>query len=199
LVDNSLNKNHLSLLKRNVVFESFDYRHLKELQYLYGVSKYQKNQLIEAANCIPKEIHFVIYGGIKRALQKSKKKDYIFDITEPNNLDCFFFEWSSKMPSSADLISLENETVLISIALMDWDKFLNKHPKLRQVFLDYLFLKYQCIEKRISMKLLTYKSKDRYQLLINEFPKLNLTLTKKEMAAYIGVSPETISRLLIHR
>ena len=49
------------------------------------------------------------------------------------------------------------------------------------------------------MKLLTYKSKDRYQLLINEFPKLNLTLTKKEMAAYIGVSPETISRLLIHR
>ena len=182
-----------------MVFESFDYRHLKELQYLYGVSKYQKNQLIEAANCIPKEIHFVIYGGIKRALQKSKKKDYIFDITEPNNLDCFFFEWSSKMPSSADLISLENETVLISIALMDWDKFLNKHPKLRQVFLDYLFLKYQCIEKRISMKLLTYKSKDRYQLLINEFPKLNLTLTKKEMAAYIGVSPETISRLLIHR
>jgi CRP-like cAMP-binding protein len=103
------------------------------------------------------------------------------------------------MPSSVDLISLENETVLISIALMDWEKFLNKHPKLRQIFFDYLFLKYQCIEKRIFMKLLTYKSKDRYQLLINEFPKLNLTLTKKEMAAYIGVSPETISRLLIHR
>ena len=198
-MNNSLNKNHLSLLKRNVIFEGFDNRHLNELQYLYGVSKYQKNQLIEAANCIPKEIHFVINGGIKRALQKSKKKDYIFDVTEPNNLDCFFFEWSSKMPSSADLISLENETVLISIALMDWDKFLNKHPKLRQIFLDYLFLKYQCIEKRISMKLLTFKSKDRYQSLINEFPKLNLTLTKKEMAAYIGVSPETISRLLIHR
>ena len=87
---------------------------------------------------------------------------------------------------------------MISIALVDWDHFLYKHPKLRQKFLDYLFLKYQCIEKRISMQLLTFKSKDRYQLLINESPELNLTLTRKEMAAYIGVSPETISRLLIH-
>jgi len=95
-MNNSLNKNHLSLLKRNVIFEGFDYRYLKELQYLYGVSKYQKNQLIEAANCIPKEIHFVIYGGIKRALQKSKKKDYIFDVTEPNNLDCFFLNGHQK-------------------------------------------------------------------------------------------------------
>jgi len=42
------------------------------------------------------------------------------------------------MPSSADLISLENETVLISIAMMDWDKFLNKHPKLRQIFFRLL-------------------------------------------------------------
>ena len=197
-MNNLLNANHLSLLKRNVIFEGFNYKHLNELQYLYRVSNYQKNQLIEAANCIPKEIHFIICGGLKRALQKSKKRDYIFDIAEPNNLDCFFFEWSSKMPSSTDLISLENETFLISIALVDWDHFLYKHPKLRQKFLDYLFLKYQCIEKRISMQLLTFKSKDRYQLLINESPELNLTLTRKEMAAYIGVSPETISRLLIH-
>lgn len=102
------------------------------------------------------------------------------------------------MPSSADLISIENETFVISIALVDWDQFLYKHPKLRQKFIDYLFLKYQSIEKRISMQLLSFKSNDRYRLAINEFPELNWSLTKKEMAAYIGVSPETISRLFIH-
>ena len=197
-MNSSLNESHLSLLKRNVVFDGFNYKHLKELQHIYRVSKYQKNQLIEAVNSTPKEIHFIICGGIKRALQKSKRRDYIFEVTQPNNLDCFFIEWSSKMPSSADLISIENETFVISIALVDWDQFLYKHPKLRQKFMDYLFLKYQSIERRISMQLLSFKSNDRYRLAINEFPELNWTLTKKEMAAYIGVSPETVSRLFIH-
>jgi CRP-like cAMP-binding protein len=196
-VNNLPNEYPLSLLKKNVMFKGFNYENLEDLQHIYRINQYKKNQLIESANSISKEIHFIICGGIKRALQKSDKRDYIFEVTQSNNLDCFFIEWSSKMPSSTDLISTENKTCVVSIALADWDQFLYKHPKLRQKFIDYLFLKYQIIEKRISMQLLSFNSNDRYRLAENEFSGLNRALTKKEKGAYIGVAPETISRLCI--
>lgn len=179
-----------------MVFDNLSDVHLEELSDLFRVNEYKKNQTIEAAHLIPKEVHFIISGGIKRVLKKSETREQIFEISYPDGLDCFYIEWLAKAPSSADLVATCNDTLVISIALTDWERFLSKHTLLRERFMDYLFLKYQNMEIRLTTKLLFLTSKERYQSAIKGSPKLNWELTKKEMGAYIGVAPETISRLL---
>ena len=179
-----------------MVFDNLSDANLEELRDLFRVNEYKKNQIIEAAHSTPKEVHFIISGGIKRALKKSKTRDHIFEISYPNNLDCFYIEWLSKAPSSADLVSISNDTLVISFSLTDWEKFLSKHPQLREKFIDYLFSKYQKIETRLTSQLLSMSSEERYHSAIKDSPKLNWELTKKEIGAYIGVAPETMSRML---
>ena len=179
-----------------MVFYNFSDEHLEELRNLYRVNEFKKNQIIESAHSTPKDVHFIISGGIKRVLKKSKTRDHIFEISYPNSLDCFYIEWLSKAPSSADLVSISNETLVISFSLTDWEKFLSKYPQLREKFIDYLLSKYQKIETRLTSQLLSLSSEQRYYSAIKDSPKLNWELTKKEIGAYIGVAPETISRLL---
>lgn len=189
-------ENHIPLLKRNVVFDNLSDAHLEELRDLFRVNEYKKNQIIESAYSMPKEVHFIISGGIKRALKKSKTREHIFEISYPNSLDCFYIEWLSKAPSSADLTSISNDTLVMSAPLADWGQFLSRHPQLRENFMVYLFAKYQKIETRLTTQLLSMSSEERYRSAIQDFPKLKWELSKKEIGAFIGVAPETISRLL---
>ncbi|QWE18648.1 Crp/Fnr family transcriptional regulator [Polynucleobacter corsicus] len=179
-----------------MVFDKFSDEHLEELRDLYRVNEFKKNQIIESAHSTPKDVHFIISGGIKRVLKKSKTREHIFEISYPDSLDCFYIEWLSKVSSSTNLASISNDTLVISISLADWEQILSKHPQLREKFIAYLFAKHQKIENRLITQLLSISSEERYHTAIKDFPKLKWELTKKEIGAYIGVAPETISRLL---
>jgi CRP-like cAMP-binding protein len=181
-----------------MVFDNLHDVSLEELRDLYRVNEFKKNEIIESAHSTPQFVHFIISGGIKRVLKKSKTREHIFEISYPNSLDCFYIEWLSKVPSSTDLVSISHDTLVVSFSLADWEQFLSKRPQLRQRFIEYLFLKYQKIETRLTTQLLSLSSEERYLSAIKDSPKLNWELTKKEIGAYIGVAPETISRLLSH-
>jgi len=49
-------------------------------------------------------------------------------------------------------------------------------------------------QKRI-LSLLTNQAKERYELLLKQFPQLVQRLPKGQLAAYLGVTRETLSRL----
>ena len=192
----ALNKNHIPLLSRNVVFFNSNEECLIDLHHPYKLRKFHKNQIIESTSAASKEVHFIISGGIKRTLKKSKTREHIFDVSYSNSVDCFYIEWLSKVPSNSDLVSISNDTLIISFLLTDWDQFLLKHPSLREKFIDHLFFKYQKMESRLTKQLLCSTSKERYRSALQDSPELNWELTKKEIGAFIGVAPETISRLL---
>lgn len=102
----------------------------------------------------------------------------------------------SDMKSSTNFVATDNETLAISFPLVNWELFLRKHSELREKFLDYLLLKYHQMETRLTSQLLSLNSEERYRSVITDSPKLNWSLSKKELGEYIGVAPETISRLL---
>lgn len=189
-------ESHISLLKRNMVFDNLGEACLEELRDLYRVNEYKKNEIIESVHSTPKDVHFIISGGIKRVLKKSKTREHIFDISYPDSLDCFYIEWLSNVSSSTNLASISNDTLVISFSLADWEQILFRHPQLREKFIAYLFAKHQKIETRLITQLLSISSEERYHNALKDFPKLKWELTKKEIGAYIGVAPETISRLL---
>lgn len=92
-----------------------------------------------------------------------------------------------------DVICLE-QTELISISFDDREKLCSAIPKMEHFFrkkANDSFIKQQ-------KRLLTYMANDateRFNLLLKEYPDLIQRVSKRKLAAYLGVSRETLSRL----
>lgn len=191
-----LTEDHILLLRKNVIFRNFDFKKLCEIQKDSCVTVYKKGALIEASSSLPKSIHFVISGGIKRSLIKSSRREFIFDISVENHFDGFYMEWISGLPTNSNIYAIFNNTKVVSIPLEFWESFLNKHSDLKNRHTEYIFNKYQAATVRLSSHLMNRSGSSSYRQIMEQAPKLLELLTKKELGAYIGVAPETISRLL---
>jgi CRP-like cAMP-binding protein len=92
-----------------------------------------------------------------------------------------------------DIVCLE-QTELISISFQEREKLCLAIPKMEHFFrkkANDSFVKQQ-------KRLLTYMSNDateRFNLLLKEYPDLIQRISKRKLAAYLGVSRETLSRL----
>ncbi|NOU20090.1 MAG: Crp/Fnr family transcriptional regulator [Bacteroidales bacterium] len=92
-----------------------------------------------------------------------------------------------------DIICLEH-TELFSISFEDREKLCSDIPKMGDFFRKKINESYVKQQKR----LLTYMTKDateRFNILRNDYPELFQRVSKKLLAAYLGVSRETLSRL----
>lgn len=92
-----------------------------------------------------------------------------------------------------DIVCLE-QTELISISFAEREKLCLAIPKMEHFFrkkANDSFVKQQ-------KRLLTYMTNDateRFNLLLKEYPDLIQRISKRKLAAYLGVSRETLSRL----
>lgn len=92
-----------------------------------------------------------------------------------------------------DIVCLE-QTELISISFEEREKLCLTIPKMEHFFrkkANDSFVKQQ-------KRLLTYMTNDateRFNLLLKEYPDLIQRISKRKLAAYLGVSRETLSRL----
>lgn len=92
-----------------------------------------------------------------------------------------------------DIVCLE-QTELISISFEEREKLCLAIPKMEHFFrkkANDSFVKQQ-------KRLLTYMTNDateRFNLLLKEYPDLIQRISKRKLAAYLGVSRETLSRL----
>lgn len=67
-------------------------------------------------------------------------------------------------------------------------------PKLAYFFLSKATRGSSAAQQRI-LSLLTTQAKERYEQLLRQYPSLPQRVSKTQLAAYLGVSRETLSRL----
>ena len=86
------------------------------------------------------------------------------------------------------------ETILIGISHENFKILIEKYPNYKNIYIkileDYLSFMTWRIESVMIMD-----SLERYKTLMRIFPKLFLRVSNKDMAAYLGMSAETLSRI----
>ncbi|MHA7864569.1 Crp/Fnr family transcriptional regulator [Flagellimonas marinaquae] len=97
----------------------------------------------------------------------------------------------NKVPSLLSLEALENSMVY-TLSRSNFDDLLNKTPKLERFF-RILFQKAYIREQLRVLDNISLTTEERYLNFIRKYPDLAEKVTQKQIASYLGVTPEFLS------
>jgi CRP-like cAMP-binding protein len=156
------------------------------------VKTYTKGEIILYNNQTDNYLSF-LKSGIISFFVENDGKDATFDFIFPNSFYCHYDSFYSR-----------KATQFNSEALADSEIYRIHYNDLHSLFNTCEYAKdlsriavEKLLEKKVNREilLLTKSPKERYLSLLNEHPKLVQLIPQKYLATYLGVVPETLSRI----
>lgn len=155
--------------------------------------KLKKNDALVRAGEAVSQTWWVVKGLLTSNFVDPDGKEHIIQFANEN---CWITDQNAfynREKASVTIVALEN-TELLSITFDNREKLCAEFHSMERFFRRKANDSFSKQQKR----LVTYLSSDakkRYELLLEEYPQLVQRLSKKILAAYLGVSRETLSRL----
>jgi len=163
------------------------------LDSVFTEKKYSKNEIVVKKNQVCNDIFFIDRGVLKTYFIDENNKEAINGIAIDNNFCTSVSSFVNQTPSSEIIEALE-DTILITISFSDFKELINRYPVYKDIYVkileDYLTFMTWRIESVMLMD-----SVERYKTLMKIFPKLFLRVSNHDIAKYLGMSPETLSRI----
>jgi CRP-like cAMP-binding protein len=168
----------------------------KEKNYFISVlrqKKLRKRQYHVQAGDICRYDTYVVKGCLRQ---------YYVDDAGTEHTVSFAVEdwWTSDMyglitgkPSLTNIEAIEDAELLL-IEKTDFDKLLNEVPKFEKFFRIKLQRAFVAHQKRI-IENMSMPAEQRYLNFIEQFPSLEQRLPQKLIASYLGITPESLSRI----
>ncbi|MEW5677167.1 Crp/Fnr family transcriptional regulator [Flavobacterium enshiense] len=164
----------------NVVAPFFTHRTLKKHQFLI-----QKEQLVPCE-------YWIIKGLTKAYAIDSNGKEHILQFAMEQYWTSDFNAFQNKIPATIFIDCIE-DSEFFCLKLEDREHLCHEIPKMTNFFRIKSHHGYIALQQRI-LSLLTETAEERYNNLIKKMPKLVQRVPKKLLAAYLGVTRETLSR-----
>lgn len=155
--------------------------------------KYKKHQfLIQEGGAVPYN-YFVLKGLLKLVYTDETGKEHIVGFAMEDWWETDFPAYYQEKKASMSLECIE-DTEVLCIQLKDYRMLCAMLPKLEHFFLEKAYMGFIAAQQRI-ISTMTVGIKDRYEQLLKKYPDLIQRVPKSLLAAYLGVSRETLSRL----
>ncbi|MEO0331665.1 MAG: Crp/Fnr family transcriptional regulator [Bacteroidota bacterium] len=176
-------------------FEKYTELGQEEKQFLRDhipVKLVEKNQLLLWEGEVSSEFFFIIKGCIRMFYWVEGEEKTAFFYTE-NEFVSSYESFTKHIPARHSLQAAEDTTVAI-ISSEQAQAMLLKYPK-------FEFLARVAMEQELSVyqdiiaSFITQNAEQRYQALSKSKPQLLQRIPQYQLATYLGVSPETLSRI----
>ncbi len=157
-------------------------------------SAYKKGDFLIKENQTCTKLHFVI-SGIYRVyhIENGKEITSYFNYKDRNQFVASFVSLLTDKPSK-EYIECISEGELLSIKYEDWESFYHEIPALNTY--GRLMAEYNYVLAVERIEALQYQSaKDRYLEFLEIYPQLLNLIPHHFIASYIGVTPESLSRI----
>ncbi|TCD02329.1 Crp/Fnr family transcriptional regulator [Pedobacter frigidisoli] len=159
----------------------FKSKSLKKHQYLI-----QEDELV-------KHIYFVINGLLKATFTDANGKEYIIQFAMENWWISDFQAFYNNVKSIINISCLQN-VELLYISKENLNKICSESHKMEHFFRVKNSSGYVALQQRI-LSLLTNSPKESFEQFSQQYPQLLQRVSKTIIAAYLGISRETLSRL----
>ena len=137
--------------------------------------------------------YYLVSGLTKLVYTDASAKEHIIAFAMEDWWECDYQAYFSQIEATLSLECLE-DTEVLCITLSNYHELCNALPKMERFFLEKLKGGFLASQGRI-LSLLTSGVQERYEQLINEQSGLLQRVSKTQIAAYLGVSREALSRL----
>jgi len=180
-------------LRHNLVLKHLDAAQWRELDPLLEVVDYAKGELLEHQGDRSMEQYFIIDGILKRVVSNSQGREMILRIAAESDIDTSYAAWRLKTPLPYSIRAV-TKVRAAKLSMQYWVRFLERHAEIKTVFeFEIMKLMSEVMAHTITLHLLD--APGRVQRFLRKHADLADRLPKKELASYLNLSPETLSRL----
>jgi CRP/FNR family transcriptional regulator, dissimilatory nitrate respiration regulator len=183
-------------LRQNLALRQLTAAQWRELDPLLEVVDYPKGELLEHQGDRSMEQYFIIDGILKRVVSNAQGKEMILRFGAEADIDTSYAAWRLQTPLPYSIRAV-TKVRAVKLSMEQWVRFIEQHPVVKNAFeLEIMRLMSEVMAHTITLHLLD--APGRVQRFMRKHAALAKRLPKKELALYLNLSPETLSRLKRH-
>jgi len=155
--------------------------------------KVKKHEFVLSEGEISKHIFFTVHGCLRLYAVDNKGKEHIMQFAPENWWIGDIESSSNRSPSSYFIDALEDSDIL-SMDIISWDKTMTEIPPLAILFQRLMQNRQTASQKRIITSM-SATSEERYLEFMKTYPSLAQRIPQHMIASYLGITPESLSRI----
>ncbi len=180
-------------LRQNLVLRLLTKIEWENLEALLEITDYPKGALLENQGDSSMQQYFILDGILKRVVSTPAGKEMILRFAAETEIDTSYAAWRLKTPMPYSIRAVTRARTA-RLSMEDWVVFLDRHPEVKNRFeFEVMKLMSEVMAHTITLHLLD--APGRVARFMRKHSALVERLPKKELAAYLNLSPETLSRL----
>lgn len=174
-------------------FINLDDKELKLFTSLLSIKKYKRKEMLLRNGEVAKYELFIVSGGVK---------NYTIDNNGFEHISMFALEdwWTGDMasfttqtPTIFNIEALE-DTEVLQISKPNLELLFDKIPKFERFF-RILYQRSLTTYIERNNQNISFTAEERYLTFIKKYPKFEQRISQKNIASYLGITPEFLSVL----
>jgi CRP-like cAMP-binding protein len=180
-------------LRQNLVLKNMRDSEMAALEPHLTVVDYQKGDFLLHQGVHEMEQYFILDGILKRVVTNQQAKEMILRFAVERDIETSYAAWRLKTPTPYGIVCVTKARVA-KLPLPQWVAFMNSHSEVKQQFeYEVMHLMSEIMGHTITLHLLD--APGRVHRFVRKHADLFDHLPKKELASYLNLSAETLSRL----
>ncbi|NDU91092.1 MAG: Crp/Fnr family transcriptional regulator [Ferrovum sp.] len=180
--------------QNNVVLSCLTTQAMIELENILTIAEFSKGQPLLVQGTSEMEQYFILEGVLKRVVTHAEGKQMILRFARETQIETSYAAWRLKNRAPYSICSVTRARVA-KCPMALWTEYMNDHPKLKHNFeYEVMRLMSEVMEHTSALHLLDATGRlDRFQ---DKNPGMIDVLPRKDLAQYLNMAPETLSRVL---
>jgi CRP-like cAMP-binding protein len=181
------------LLRQNQALARMSAAQWAELEPLLAIGDYRKGEALVRQGDENMEQFFILEGMVKRVVSNPQGREMILRFAAETEMDTSYAAWRLRTPLPYSIVAVTRvRTAEMTLPL--WAEFMERHPEIKLRFeYEVMRLMSEVMAHTITLHLLDAPGRlARFQ---RKHHELAGRIPKKELAAYLNLTPETLSRL----
>jgi CRP-like cAMP-binding protein len=154
---------------------------------------YRRRQYVLQEGNVCTQFNFVVRGCLRSYKIDEKGNIHVLQFATENNWINDLGSFHSLQPSALNIDALE-DTVVLQISREDLISVYNESPKFDRIFRVLVENAFVRLQERLLQNI-SSTAEERHQSFLELYPHLTNRLSQVQIAAFLGVTPEFLSRL----
>jgi len=180
-------------LRRNAVLRDMSAAQWEALEPLLAIVDYRKGDRLVRQGDEEMAQVFVLDGMLKRVVTNPHGREMILRFAAENEMDTSYAAWRLRTPVPYSIVAV-SKVRTAELPMPKWADFIDCHVDVKARF-EYEVMKLMSEVMAHTITLHLLDAPGRVLRFERKHPELAGRIPKKELAAYLNLSPETLSRL----